>query len=300
MKEVRDLLLCCLSLYGARLNFVCDMSMQDGLQQASSGHANRSSVSSDEEDDQDVLRTVPLPGWSIFDALFISWHDHPEAETSGAAFTDTPIARIQKFRRRFMITVTALLLLSAFTRAWPYFTSSHETRPSTSIPKVPSNSRLSSLFGWRSTSSSSIASHTAPLAGYPLSAAYYAALYNASSPPARLQPSQGRMAMLKAIAKARSSSYDPADFIVNHYDIVQHASTGGDPLDLFAKKASLGVGSPVLRPLAVSAVIVHSPDYDISSTQLIVNMAAKYPFIREIIIWNNDIGLYVNDNVSLS
>lgn len=280
--------------------------LQDDSLAPSSRHASRSSVSranqpGSDDDDEDVLRQVPLPGWSIFDALFISWHDHPEAETSGGAFTDTPIARIQKYRRWFMIIVGSILLLTAFTSVFSHF-SGKSRQPSIS-PSSPG--RLSSLLRWSTGSSitTSTTSNIASLAGYPLSAAYYAALHNASSTPQRLRPSQSRMAMLQSISKSRSSSYNPADFILNHREIVEHASSGGDPLDLVTKQKPLSspstdAGQPVMRPYAVSAVIVHSPDYDTSGTQLIVSMAAKYPFIREIIIWNNDLGLYLSESVS--
>lgn len=266
----------------------------------SSGQAARASRH-EASIDENVLRSVPLPGWSIFDALFISWHDHPEPATSGGAFTDTPIARIQKYRRRFMIVVGILLLLSTINRIWSYSSAPAPDKVD-SLPQKSRPNRLSSLFGWKSTLLSPMSStntfNTAALVGYPLSSAYYAALYNASSTPARIRPSEARMSMLQAIAKSRSSAYDPADFIINHLDIVHHASSGGDPLDLITRKPSASDKTPALRPHVVSAIIVHSPDYDISSTQLIVNMAVKYPFIREIIIWNNDIGLHINQNVS--
>lgn len=251
----------------------------------------------DDYADEDVLRSVPLPGWSIFDALFISWHDHPEAETSGRAFTDTPIARIQKYRRRFIIIVGALLLLSAINRLWSYESRTPIEATTLNQQDNRPSSHLSSLFGWRA-SSSRQSPNTAPLAGYPLPPSYYAALYNASTTPARLEPSQGRMTMLQAIAKSRSSAYNPADFIVNHQEILSHVRAGGDPLDLISQQASSSDPIPNLRPHAVTAIIVHSPDYEISSTQLIVSMAAKYPFVREIIVWNNDLGSYVNQNVS--
>lgn len=198
-----------------------------------------------------------------------------------------------------MIIVGGLLLLSAIMKVLSHFSSAPTTTSTIQAASQTSPGRLSSLFGWRSGPSVST-SKAAALAGYPLSAAYFAALYNASSTPARIRPSTSRMAMLQAIAKSRSSSYDPADFILNHREIVEHAKTGGDPLDLITKKSSTGEQASTLRPYSVSAIIVHSPDYDISSTQLIVNMAAKYPFIREIIIWNNDIGFYINENVSYS
>ena len=247
------------------------------------------------------MRSVPLPGWSIFDALFISWHAHPEPATSGGAFADTPIARIQRFRRRFIIVVGILLVLSTIHRVWSHTTAPNSSK-TTASSQPSSPNRLSSLYGWRSPLktplSSSALYDAAPLAGYPLSSAYYAALYNASSPPARIRPSEGRMTMLQAIARSRSSAYNPAEFIINHAEIMSHVERGADPIDLIARKPSNSDQAPVLRPHVVSAVIVHSPDYDISSTQLIISMSAKYPFVREIIIWNNDFSLNINENVS--
>lgn len=265
----------------------------------SSGQAARS-YSHGIGPDEDVLHSVPLPGWSVFDALLISWHDHPEAETSGGAFVDTPIARLQRHRRRGIIAIAALFLLSALNRVYYYISS-----PSSGQMDPLSTPSVSGRFSWffqrdpTVTPFSALTNiNTPPVTDYPLSPAYYATLYNASSTPARLQPPQARMAMLQAIVKSRSSSYNPANFILDHETIMSHVKTGGDPIDLITRnKATSPEHEFVLHPHIVSAVIVHSPDYDISSTQLVVTMASKYPFIREIIIWNNDIALYIDEHI---
>lgn len=56
-----------------------------------------------------------------------------------------------------------------------------------------------------------------------------------------------------------------------------------------------------MQPLAnhlVTAVIVHDSDWHIENTQLVIDTAARYPFVREILVWNNDIDLQIDGKVS--
>lgn len=287
-----------------------------------STYSSTTSVDGDYDvENDDVLSRISLPGWSIFDALFISWHDHPDAETSGSVFTDTPIARIQKLRRRICYGFAAILLLFAVLRLYSarYGNGNSPARASAGTDarvqedgsermapyKINENkqqNRLAALFGWKSTGSglSASVSSISPLLDYPLPPSYYASYYNASAPPTRLEPSPSRLAMLQTISNSRSSAFNPADFIMHHHDVLSHVQQGRDPIELMGKKALPTDQHPPLRLHAVAAILVHSPDYDVSGTQPIINMVAKYPFVREIIIWNNDIGFNLNENVSVS
>lgn len=47
----------------------------------------------------------------------------------------------------------------------------------------------------------------------------------------------------------------------------------------------------------MTAVIVHDPDWDIENTQLVIDTASKYPFVREVLVWNNDIELQIDGKV---
>jgi hypothetical protein len=78
--------------------------------------------------------------------------------------------------------------------------------------------------------------------------------YNASEIP-QAQIQRSRLGILRAITATRSSSYS----------YKQDANN------------------------TLSAVIVHSPYYSIQNTQFVVEVASKYPYIREIIVWNNDL-----------
>ena len=201
-------------------------------------------------------------------------HYHDSDTPAGTVVAETPIARIQKIKRRSLILLALLLLLSTTSR-W-YRSSS--SRSANYIPSSPSNAasakRNSFLpsFSRRQKTFHPIRPQNR--------------IRPASAKPLRLRAPPSRETILRNFVQARTSSFEPSDF-----------SRIDTAIPVEGAEASASV--PVLSHQLVTAVIVHDPDWHIENTQLVINLASRYPFIREVLVWNNDIDLQIDGQVSI-
>lgn len=244
---------------------------------------------------EDVLASVSLPGWSLFDALFTTSHDHSEGESSSAdSYTQTPIARIKGHRRRAVWTLAVICLGCTLVRL---YSSPHphvqaggasegtpEQLPGQEATFFQGFPYLDLGLGWRSSMSQSRRGRANLRSSKPR---------GKSRPRPPLKEKQrappARFNLLKSFVEGTVSEYDPKLFIVP--SPLLHASDLGGT-------ASPDARPPIYAGNLVSAVLVNTPEYHHENVRLIAQMVARYPFVREIIVWNNDVANHLSSKVS--
>ena len=237
--------------------------------------------------DDDVLAGVPLPGFAIFDAL-LSADTAAVSRRGSLAASDnddssiSPIARIRLWRKRGIYIAAALLTFAALLRL---------TARSRNIDGVPTTDAAQrwqrpasgpsvytrAVPGWLSQSKSR------QKAAQSHQIRHTDLLFNSTAylDPKRLKADAKRLATLRTLVQAKKSAFDARHFLT----LPSKSQIGHTP-------------SADHADMTLTAILLHSPDYDISTTQLIVSLVIKYPFVREIIVWNNDISLHINADVS--
>ena len=224
---------------------------------------------------------MPLPGWTVFDALFLAArNDHPEAETSGGTGADTPIVRIQRLRKRLLLLLAGALLVSAFSRL-----SGLGRGNTVSPPDLPPIRQSLSGRPVSLSREGSAPPHRHQKPGQQQASLAQRHPYTPQAP-LRLRASESRFAILENIVRDRTSAFPPTHFFLT---AAERSAT-----------ARSGSKEPVWADQLVTAVIIHEPDWDLQSTQLVIDMVAKYPFVREILVWNNDLDLAIDGKVRRS
>lgn len=203
--------------------------------------------------DHDVLAAVRLPAWSIFDAVFLPAQAHTNTGQGldpDDARDGRPDSTSVARIQRWRWRVLYLAALSLLAVQVVRYTSAPASTSSSSSDSI--SPPPPSTAKQRSSLFSSYRS-----ASSASTSSLYAPLevYNASEIP-KLALEQSRLTILKGIVATRASS---------------HTFDG------------------TAASVSVSAIIVFSPHHDLEVLKLLLQLLPKYPYIREIVVWNNDL-----------